>query len=125
MREDPRQRPHRGTILFADDEAVIRCALALLMRMDGWHVLEAADGDEALRLARAERLDVLLLDHRMPGLTGVEVYERLKHEGIKIPTVLVTAANDIEQLARCAGILHYLSKPFEFDQLQAVLQRVV
>lgn len=119
------QSPRRGKILFADDEEIIRCSLALLLRMEGWQVLEAANGEEALMRARSEQPDVLLLDHRMPGLNGVEAYVRLKQEGLEIPTILVTAARDAEQLARSAGILHCLSKPFDFEELQAVLQAVL
>lgn len=115
---------HRGKVLIVDDDELFRSSIALLLRMDRWQVVEAADGEEAVEQVRSERPDILLLDQRMPGLTGTEVYWHLRQAGIEIPAVLVTAANDAEHLARSVGIAHYLRKPFDFEQLQTVLKRV-
>ncbi|MBW3619740.1 MAG: response regulator [Actinobacteria bacterium] len=60
-------------ILIADDEAGIRLVLATHLRRRGWHVDEAVDGTEALDRLEHEEYDAVVLDHRMPGLTGIEV----------------------------------------------------
>lgn len=115
---------HRGKILIVDDDELFRSSMALLLRLDRWQVLEAVDGEEALEKVKAERPDILLLDQRMPGLSGTEVYRLLTQEGVEIPAILVTAACDAEHLARSVGMAHYLRKPFEFEQLQSALRNV-
>jgi len=112
-------------VLVADDDDEFRCAVADLIELDGWCVCQASDGRQALDCARELRPDVLLIDHRMPGLTGVEVVRKLRAERILVPVVMVSAAHDLDDLADAAGIPCRLLKPFSFDELGGVLRRAV
>jgi CheY-like chemotaxis protein len=75
-------------VLVADDEPAMRLLLRLTLEQHGLDVEEAADGDEALdRIARG-RWGVVVLDHRMPGMTGLEVARDLRARGDRVPIVL-------------------------------------
>ena len=109
--------------LVADDDDEFRTALAAIIAVEGWEVLQARDGEEALGYARTHRPNVLLLDQRMPALTGTEVVQRLRADGLDIPTVLISAAHEIAELAASVGVAHYLRKPFGLDELTEMLSR--
>jgi CheY-like chemotaxis protein len=78
-------------ILVADDEHEIRSMLAMFLEAEGWLVVQAASGDEALELCRHESFDVAVLDYMMPGMNGLQVARFLRFEGIRLPTILFTA----------------------------------
>jgi DNA-binding response OmpR family regulator len=98
----------------------------------GFEVVEAADGDEALSRARAERLDLVLLDVMMPGVDGFTVAERLRADPATagIPVVFLTARADDADLrrGRRIGAADYVTKPFDplrlGDRLRRVLESV-
>lgn len=115
-------RPCR--LLIVDDEADLRMLLRTIFNDLGWRVDEAVDGCEALKKLQAERYDLVLLDHRMPGLTGGEVYGALSSTGISVPAVLLSAAKPIEEIANHYGIPVYLGKPFSIDELLEVVDKV-
>jgi CheY-like chemotaxis protein/phosphoribosyl 1,2-cyclic phosphodiesterase len=106
------------TILVADDDPTIVKLLALSLEADGFRVLTASDGEMALRLARAERPALLLLDWQMPGPSGVEVTRVLRNDADPhlrdVPVVLITAQTGVENTAAgfAAGVTDYLTKPF-------------
>ena len=89
-------------VLLADDEAAIRTVLVLHMQRRGWDVVAVRDGEEALATARSGGHDVLVLDQRMPGLTGLEVARALATE---VPIILYSAHlhADLERQARELG----------------------
>jgi DNA-binding response OmpR family regulator len=103
------------TVLIVDDEADIRDAVSELLSDEGYEVLGASDGDEALEKARAFHPSLVLLDLMMPGMNGWEFRARQKGdpELASIPVVVVSA------LGRVAGLdaAAYLEKPFEVDDL--------
>lgn len=106
----------RKTILIADDEPNIVISLEFLLQREGYRVLVARDGVEALAAIRAERPDLVLLDVMMPKFNGFEVCERLKNDEATriIPVIMVTALNEIEDKIRAteAGADDFVSKPF-------------
>jgi CheY-like chemotaxis protein len=116
----PNDPSRRCRLLIADDEADLRTLVRMIFDDLGWWVDEAADGCEALRKLQTEVYDLVLLDHRMPYLTGGEVYGALCAKGINIPTVLVSAAKQVEEIAGRHGI-PYLEKPFSIDDLLDVV----
>lgn len=88
------------TVLVADDQADLRRIVRLLLtRGSGWEVLEAADGDEAIALADQHELDAAILDHRMPGRTGVEVARHLRESGFGGPLIIFSAYLEADVLA--------------------------
>jgi CheY-like chemotaxis protein len=117
------------TILVADDESHIRNVVSLKLRNAGFRVLTAADGQEALDIALAERPDLLITDFHMPQLSGLELCRRLKQEAATrtLPAIMLTArgyhleAQDTEQ----SGILKMISKPFSPRHLLATVNEVL
>jgi CheY-like chemotaxis protein len=96
--------PHR--VLVADDEPDIRMLLRLQLRVFDVDVVEAQDGAQALDVARAERPDACILDHRMPGRLGADVAVELHAERPELPIVVFSAFLDpaLEERVRASGI---------------------
>lgn len=115
--------PVKGKILIADDDDDNRILLSFLIQSEGWEVIEAQDGQEALEKAIKEQPNILLLDNRMPKLTGTKVYETLCEQGMKIPVILLTAYADIQDLADSLGICCYLNKPYDISRLMAMIDK--
>lgn len=111
------KNPNLRTILIADDDDDTRQMLSFLLEQEGWHVSEACDGKEALTKVLQDNPDVLVLDNRMPELTGAEVYQRLKAEQIKTRVILATAYGDVAELAQALNIQYFLAKPFDIPDL--------
>jgi len=106
-------------IVIAEDEAIIRLDLRESLEAEGYIVVgETGRGDEAVELSRALKPDVVILDIKMPGLTGIEAAEIINNE--KIAAVLLLTAfsqRDLIQDASQAGALAYLVKPFQRSEL--------
>jgi CheY-like chemotaxis protein len=105
------------TILVVDDDPVIQKLLAVNFEMEGYHVVTASDGEEALDRVAAERPAVVVLDVMMPKVDGIEVLRRIKANPItaNTPVLLLSAkaqAQDIDD-GMAAGADFYLTKPFE------------
>lgn len=116
-------------VLVADDDARVLELLQIALMNQQWRVVTAADGDEAIRRAAAERPDVAVLDVRMPRKSGLEVCDYLRHdaEDPNVPIVLVSATADTE--ARIEGLSRgaddFLAKPFSPKELIARVQRLL
>ncbi|ADV66259.1 response regulator transcription factor [Deinococcus maricopensis] len=117
-------------VLIADDHPLFRMGLRYALTAQGFTVIaEAADGHAALQLALTHRPDVALLDVKMPGLTGIEVAERLRTTAPGVLVALITTFQEpaIIQSARRAGARAYLSKetpPQDLArQLRALMDR--
>lgn len=107
-------------ILVVEDEDRIRQFLQRGLTFEGYRVEAAADGQEALDLAREDPPDLVLLDIMLPGLDGVEVCRRLRSAS-EVPILMLTAKEAIEDRVAGldAGADDYLVKPFAFDELLA------
>ena len=116
-------------ILIAEDERDIRDMIKFTLGFAGFDVIAAANGEEALKLARQEIPDLILMDVRMPRMTGYEACAALKaDEKLKdIPVIFLSAkGQDSEiQTGLQAGAVDYLLKPFAPDQLTARIQEVL
>jgi CheY-like chemotaxis protein len=91
-------------ILVVDDEPDIRTMLDVVLAAEGWTVEQAASGEEGLEAFRATEPDIVVLDHRMPGLTGWDVARRLIEEGCDAPIVLFSAYLDVELRTRAETV---------------------
>ena len=117
-------------VLAVDDEAGILRLIKLELSTQGFRVVTAASGEEALRTAEEQRPDIALLDIVMPEMTGLEVMRRLR-ERSSIPVILLTAKGSESDKVRGLelGADDYLAKPFSPDELsarvRAVLRRAV
>ena len=112
------------TVLVAEDEALIRLDIVEMLRESGYTVVaEAANGEEAVRLAEQHRPDMVVMDIKMPVLDGISAAERIA--GAKIaPVVLLTAFSQRElvERARDAGAMAYVVKPFTAADLVPALE---
>ena len=111
-------------VLIADDEVLIRMDLREMLIDAGYEVIaEAANGQEALRLARELRPDFIIMDVKMPIMTGLEAAKIIDEEAIA-PVLLLTAYSqqDIVDEARDAGVIAYLVKPVREEQLFPAMQ---
>ncbi|WP_224242427.1 response regulator transcription factor [Hyalangium gracile] len=106
---------HACAVLVADDDDELRDTLVELLRLEGFHVLEAGNGQEAIEQVFEHRPHVLLLDHRMPLMTGAEVCRRLREKGASIHIIFITAAREGAAMAQELDVFHFLPKPFDFD----------
>ena len=115
------------TILIIDDDEYCRTPAAILLRRDGWNVLEAADGERGMELALEHRPDVILCDLMMPRGNGFHVCRTVRANPEMAQTKLVVmSGSDYEadrQGAKEAGADAYLLKPIEFAELRAVVRR--
>lgn len=102
-----------NTILIADDEAEIRLLLRLYLEKDGYRVIEADNGEDAIRLCEKEDVDMVLLDIMMPKMDGYQVMKRLRAQS-NIPIIVISAkGNDEEKiLGLDLGADDYITKPF-------------
>jgi two-component system alkaline phosphatase synthesis response regulator PhoP len=116
-------------ILIAEDSATIRRLVAARLSADGFEVLEAADGEEALQLARSDRPDLLVLDKVMPKLDGFEVVRALREdpETKTVPIVMLTGrTSEADVLGGLGlGVEEYMPKPFSPRELSARVRRAL
>ncbi|MBD2436604.1 response regulator [Nostoc sp. FACHB-110] len=111
------QNIEKRKVLIADDDDDSRAMLTFLLEAEGWEVQEARNGKEAIEKVINEQPDLLILDNRMPELTGVEVYQKLQADGIKLAVILATAYGYLDELAESLGIAYFISKPYDIPKL--------
>jgi len=111
---------HPLSILVVDDDPRIRALLRRTLQLEGYRVLEAADGKEALKMLDREEPDLVILDVLMPGPDGFAVCERIR-EREDVPILMLTARDEVGDRVRGlrAGADDYLVKPFAMEELLA------
>jgi two-component system, OmpR family, response regulator VicR len=110
-------------ILVVDDDLPIRKFIQANLEARGYQVLEAADGEEAIRIAQKENPDLLILDIIMPGMDGFTVCRKIR-EWSSVPVIMLSARegeNDKEKCGAC-GANDYLTKPFILRELLALVK---
>lgn len=116
-------------IAVVEDETLVRQGIVELLALHaGFQVVaQAATGDEALRLIPELRPDLVLMDVRLPGLSGPEVLERLREQGSQAPVILITTFDDDEAMLRGmrAGARGYLRKDISLGQLTRAIEAVM
>ncbi|MEP7068110.1 MAG: response regulator [Usitatibacter sp.] len=117
------------TILAVDDSPSMRRMVVYVLTSAGYSVLEAGDGDEALRLARKHPVDAVLTDQNMPNMDGIALVERLRAlEGYaSTPIMLLTTESSAEmkQKGREAGATGWMVKPFDPERLIEMFARIL
>ena len=115
-------------ILVVDDERAVRESLRRALELEGYEIELAADGREALeRLAAESQPDVLVLDVLMPGVDGLEVCRRLRRAGSRLPVLMLTARDAVENRVAGldAGADDYVTKPFALEELLARIRALL
>jgi CheY-like chemotaxis protein len=114
-----------GPVLVVDDDYAILISIRDILELEGYPVVTATNGTEALRRIEEERPALVLLDMRMPGLNGWDVARTLRERGIVVPILVMTAAQDARRWAEQIGADGYLAKPFDLDELLAAVERLL
>ena len=118
------------TILVAEDFDDTRAMLKRALLSDGYRVVEAANGREAVEMVRQDCPDLILMDLNMPEMDGLEATERIREcrELCKDVVILAITAHDtygMKEAALDAGCDGYLTKPIDFDRLETILGRLL
>ena len=118
----------RMKILVVDDERAVRDSLRRALELEGYDVELAADGEEALeRLSSNGEPDAVILDILMPKMDGLEVCHRLRREGHRLPVLMLTARDEVENRVSGldAGADDYVTKPFALEELLARMRALL
>ena len=116
-----------ATILIAEDDRAARQALQRALEFEGYTVVAAVDGGEALEKLTEHEPDAIVLDVMMPGLDGLDACRRIRGKGIRTPVLMLTARHEIaDRVAGLdAGADDYLVKPYALDELLARVRALI
>ena len=119
--------PVMKRVLVIDDEASIRESLEMFLHEKGLEVLSAADGHQGLELWRRQRPQVVVLDIRLPDISGLEVLKRISAADPEAKVIMITAFHDMETTieAMRQGAYDYIHKPLDVDELDQSLSRAL
>ena len=114
-------------VLIVDDETIMRESLAGWLERDGHAVQTARSGEEALKKCRENRFDILLLDIKMEGMSGLEVLRRVKESDADVAVVMITAYGSIATAIEAMknGAFDYMLKPFDPNELGVLIEKIV
>jgi two-component system response regulator HydG len=117
--------PTKARLLIVDDEAVVGESLGEWFRQDGYDVETVRDGKSALRALADEEKDIALIDIKMPGMTGLELQEKLREAAPDLTVIVMTAYASVETAVQAlkAGAYDYITKPFDPDELSHLVAR--
>jgi PAS domain S-box-containing protein len=112
-------------ILIVDDEDSFREVVRMLLEKEKHDIIDAASGDEALRIISTEQPDLVLLDVMMPDMTGMQVLEELKRERPEIDVIMITAYGSLERAVEALrlGAYDFIQKPMDNEELLASVNR--
>jgi DNA-binding response OmpR family regulator len=117
----------RRRVLVVEDDAALRRTLAFNLSREGYEVTAVPDGEAALEAGHDDRLDLILLDVMLPGMSGVEVLRALRRDGITTPVIILSAKGD--EIDRVVGLEvgadDYVTKPFSRPELLARIEAVL
>lgn len=118
-----------ANILAVDDSASMRQMVAFTLKGAGYDVTEAADGDEALQLAKKTQYNLVLTDINMPNMNGIELTRELRalpnYKFTPILTLTTESTSDKKQEGKMAGATGWIVKPFNPDQLISTVKKVL
>jgi CheY-like chemotaxis protein len=112
-----------NTVLVVDDDTSILDTVSAILSGEGYDVVSAATGQEALAAVARKQPVLILLDMRMPVMDGWAVARSLREQGISVPIVVMTAAESAKRWADEVGAEGYLAKPFGLDELLSIVER--
>ena len=117
----------RERVLIVEDEKLIRWSIRSRLKEDGFAIDEAENGKEAFRLLKDDDCDLMLLDHRLPDTTGLEILERVRRDEPDISVVMMTAYGTVEDAVQAMklGAFDYLTKPVNLDELVVIVQKAL
>jgi len=113
------------TILIVEDDEAVRQAIAEVVQLYGWQVLEASNGVHGLRVFKNQLPDIVLADVLMGDFDGFQLAAGIKSISPKAPVIMMTAfgSSELRQKAQNVGVSAFLRKPFETEELMVALRR--
>lgn len=116
-------------ILLAEDEEVLRMLIVDTLEDEGYEIDEACDGEEALEKITQREYDLVLLDYMMPGMTGLDVTEKVRlmpeKAGLRILMLTAKSQKSDQDLARQIGVNYFMAKPFSPLDLLDLVDRIL
>lgn len=121
----PRMTAAPSIVYIVDDDPAVRKSLSWLMESVGLHVQTFSSGQEFLAAYDSRKCGVVVLDVRMPGMGGLELQERLRERGCRMPMIVMTAYGDVPMAVRAmkSGAVYFFEKPFNNQMLLEQIQQ--
>ena len=115
------------SILVVDDDPEMRALLLDVLSNEGYEVVEAKDGTEAVLALRARKFDVILMDKNMPGPSGLDLLPGFRRVCPWSPIIMMTAFGDVPSYMEAVekGAVEYLFKPFRMEELKAAIAKAL
>lgn len=112
------------SILIVDDQFGIRVLLSEVLQKEGYTTFQAANGVQAIEIAKNHAPDLVLLDMKIPGMDGIEILKRLKEYDSAIAVIIMTAYGELDmiQQAKDLGALTHFAKPFDIDDIRKIVK---
>lgn len=125
--ERRRKLPFFPRILLAEDDSPARHCLSRVLKKEGWDVVQASDGQEAVSLFVQEKIDVVLLDIKMPKLDGLDALHAMRQATDDFAAIVLTGYGDEAAAVKAMreGALNFLKKPVDLDQLIASVEKAI
>ena len=116
-----------NTILVIDDDDQLRISFCKLLKEERYNVLSAASGEAGIERVEQNRLDLVILDMRLPGMNGMETFKKIKQIDSKLPVIIVTAygTTEIAIEATKLGAYDYVLKPFEVPEMLVLIRQAI
>ena len=113
------------TILIVDDELMMRKLLEKILTREGYKVLTAEDGQQALDIVKKEKVNIIISDMKMPNMSGFELLRAVKAEFPEIGMIMMTAYGDTYTVkdALLLGADEYITKPFKSFEVSLIVER--
>src|SRR5438874_2021803 len=117
----------RRKALLADDDAKVRITAAEVLRAEGFDVVTAQNGEDAMEVFAASAPDVVIVDLKMPRFGGLEVLRRVKAKSPEVPVVLITGYGEVKTAVEAmrSGAYDFLAKPFLLEDFVATVVRAL
>jgi len=114
-------------VLLVDDDVTVLRAVGRALRSQGYYVVTARDGEEAVRQIAEHAFDAILSDISMPGIDGIQLLRQVREHDLNVPVILITGEPAVRTAVQALeyGAFHYLTKPVGPDALEAVLEKAV
>lgn len=118
---------HQHRILVADDEETIRAILKEELEEEGYAITTAVDGEDAIRLLRQDKFDLVLADIKMPRADGFDVLRTVKAEQPSVRVIMLTGFADLKNAieSKRLGADDFVSKPYDIVDLVTMIERVL
>lgn len=117
----------RGTVLIVDDEPNMLWFISQTCQPRGFNTLTAGSGMEALKIVQecGQKLDLILLDLKMPGMGGIEVLKSIRKHHPELPVIIITAVHDKKEECEKLGIEAFVKKPYSLEELYSHVEAVI